>query len=38
MKASLKHDYTAEDGQQLDATQHVLDPYTVDVFVGYFSE
>ena len=25
MKASLKHDYTATDGQQLGATQHVLD-------------
>ncbi|MCH8556036.1 MAG: hypothetical protein LAT76_12820, partial [Schleiferiaceae bacterium] len=35
MKASLKHDYTAEDGQQLGATQHVLDPYTVYVSGNY---
>jgi hypothetical protein len=34
MNASLKHNDTAKDGQQLGATQHVLDPYTVYVFVG----
>ncbi|MCH8555767.1 MAG: hypothetical protein LAT76_11455 [Schleiferiaceae bacterium] len=35
MKASLKHDYTATDVQQLSATQHVLDPYTVDLSGNY---
>jgi hypothetical protein len=41
MKASLKHDYTAhppkadKHGQQLGATQHVLDPYTVYVSGNY---